>query len=197
MANKYGTEQDPYTYDDTGVLINKLNIHDEVLLDEAETQFNTLAAMGIEFSAPPYDFAYFCQLHKWLFDDLFEWAGKCRTIDISKDETRFCHVNRLQLEAERLFAQLESEHYLVGLPFETLVERLAQYYCDINVLHPFREGNGRTQRILFEHIVINCGYNINFSGVTAEQWLEANIQGYYCNYAPMQTLFLRCASLPK
>lgn len=196
VDDKYGTDQDPYTYENSDVLINKLNIRDEALFDEAETQFNILAAMGIEFDSPPYDFAYFCQLHKWLFDDLFEWAGHCRTIDISKDDTRFCHVSRLAQEATRLFNQLEAERYLVGLPFDELIERLAQYYCDINVLHPFREGNGRTQRILFEHIVINCGYNINFSGVTAEQWLNANIQGVVCNYKPMQDLFRRCVTTP-
>ncbi|RBQ27911.1 hypothetical protein CRU91_12035 [Aliarcobacter vitoriensis] len=65
-----------------------------------------------------------------------------------------------------MFSMLAKDKYLVGLPYDNFLPTLADYYCDINVLHPFREGNGRAQRLLFEHIAINCGYNIKFSGIT-------------------------------
>ncbi|WP_434341483.1 putative adenosine monophosphate-protein transferase Fic [Motilimonas cestriensis] len=192
MIDKYGTTQDPYTYDNSTVLVNKLNITDEVVLEAAERDLTTLAAMYIEFQLPPYDFAYLCSIHRLLFVDLFTWAGEQRTIDISKGNTRFCNISRIEKKANNLFLMLEKDKYLVGLPRDEFLTKLAEYYCDINVLHPFREGNGRAQRLLFEHIAINCGYNINFSGITSEQWVTANIQGYHCNYTPMKELLSVC-----
>jgi cell filamentation protein len=62
----------------------------------------------------------------------------------------------------------------------------------MNVVHPFREGNGRAQRVLFEHMIINCGYDIDWSIVEADEWLEANIKGYYCDYSLMRSIFEKC-----
>ncbi|OBT12039.1 cell filamentation protein Fic [Vibrio sp. UCD-FRSSP16_10] len=194
MIDKYGTAQDPYVYENSTVLVNKLNINDEAVLEDAERDLTTLAAMYAEFQSPPYNFTSLRSIHRILFSDLFEWAGELRTIDISKGNTRFCHVVRIEKEANSLFSMLEKDKYLVGLPFDEFLTKLAEYYCDINVLHPFREGNGRAQRLLFEHIAINCGYNINFSGITSEQWVAANIQGYHCNYVPMKVLFSSCVT---
>ncbi|WP_146867108.1 putative adenosine monophosphate-protein transferase Fic, partial [Aliivibrio fischeri] len=171
MADKYGTTQDPYTYENSTVLVNKLNINNEAVLEAAERDLTTLAAMYVEFQLPPYDFSYLRSIHHMLFSDLFEWAGELRTIDISKGNTRFCNVARIEKEANNLFSMLEKDKYLVELPYDEFLTKLAEYYCDINVLHPFREGNGRAQRLFFEHIAINCGYNINFSGITSEQWV--------------------------
>lgn len=192
MGDKYGAGQDPYTYENSNVLINNFNIRDEAILDEAERELSTVAAMDIEFALPPYDLNYLCELHRKLFSDLFSWAGCIRTIDISKGNTRFCNVSYINKESARIFTQLKNDNYLEGLPLDTFIKKMAEYYCDINVLHPFREGNGRTQRVFFEHLAINCGYNLNFSGVTAEEWVHANIHGYHCNYKPMENLLHRC-----
>ncbi len=84
-----------------------------------------------------------------MFSDLFDWAGELRTVDISKGNTRFCNAIRIEKEANNLFSMLEQDNYLVGLAYDDFVTKLAEYYCDINVLHPFREGNGRVQRLFF------------------------------------------------
>jgi cell filamentation protein len=60
------------------------------------------------------------------------------------------------------------------------------------MLHPFREGNGRAQRILFEHIIINCGYEFDLETIEQKEWIEANIAGVGCDYTPMAKLFSRC-----
>ena len=197
MVDKYGVGQDPYTYNDSTILINKFNIRDEGILEEAEKEFTLIAAMDIEFQSPPYDFRYLCALHKKLFRDLFEWAGELRTIDISKGQTGFCNYRYIEKEANIIFAKLEKENYLQGLSFVLFIEKLAEYYCDINVLHPFREGNGRTQRLLFEHIVINCGYDINFETIESNEWLDANIYGYHCDYTMMERIIKKCVVIPE
>ncbi|MDD9197592.1 cell filamentation protein Fic, partial [Aliivibrio sp. S3MY1] len=75
MADKYGTTQDPYTYENSTVLVNKLNISNEAVLEAAERDLTTLAAMYVEFQLPPYDLSYLRSIHRMLFSDLFEWAG--------------------------------------------------------------------------------------------------------------------------
>ncbi len=197
MSDKYGVGQDPYTYKNSTVLINKFNIRDEVILEEAEKEFTLIAAVDIEFQSPPYDFQYLCNLHKNLFRDLFEWAGELRTIDISKGQTRFCNYRFIEKEANLIFAKLAKENYFLGLSLHLLIEKLAEYYCDINVLHPFREGNGRAQRLLFEHLVINCGYNINFETIESNEWVGANIHGYHCDYSLMEEILKKCVIIPK
>ncbi|AJI94561.1 fic/DOC family protein [Yersinia ruckeri] len=93
-----------------------------------------------------------------------------------------------------MFSQLAQENYLVGLPYGSLIVKLAEYYSDLNVINPFREGNGRAQRLLFEHIVINCGFKISFAGVNPDEWIQANIDGYHCRHQRMIELFSRCVS---
>ena len=87
MVDKYGTGNDVYTYSGTDVLINKFDIRDQKILDEAEREFSELAAAEITFQEPPYNFEYFCGVHRKLFGELFDWAGEIRTIDISKGTT--------------------------------------------------------------------------------------------------------------
>nr|WP_202967593.1 Fic family protein [Photorhabdus thracensis] len=113
---------------------------------------------------------------------------------ISKGNTRFCHAEHIEIEGNKIFDILESENYLVGLNYSEFIKKLAEYYAELNVIHPFREGNGRTQRLLFEYIVINCGYNISFESVDAKQWIEANVSAYQCNYKPLMKIFGNCVS---
>lgn len=197
MVDKYGTGQDPYTYDGSAVLKNLLNIQNEQELDEAERDISLISAMDIEFSEPAYDLEYWCALHHGLFHDIYEWAGTLRTIDISKGNTHFCNIRFLESNANKLFNELESENYLCGISRAALVQRISYFYSELNVIHPFRDGNGRAQRLLFEHIVINCGYEISFEDVEIDEWIDANIQGYEKqDYSAMQAIFEKCIGIP-
>ena len=190
--DKYGTGSDPYCYPGSDILINTLNIRDDRLLEEAEREISTLCANQIEFALPPYDLSYFARIHSALFSDLYAWAGQLRTIDISKGDTRFCSCHRIAIEADRLFSLVDNGLALTALNRPELVKTAAEFYADLNVIHPFREGNGRAQRILFEHLIINCGYEIDWSQVEQDEWLQANIAGYYCHYQPMYAIFEKC-----
>lgn len=83
------------------------------------------------------------------FQDLYDWAGQLRTVDISKGSTRFCNVQRIEPEASKLLAKMAMANYFVGLPRNQLIESLADFYNELNVIHPFREGNGRVSRLFF------------------------------------------------
>lgn len=183
--DKYGVGQDPYTWPDSEVLRNKLQIKTAQDLAQAENQFSRLAAQDIQFKPPPYDLRYWRSIHKQLFSDLYDWAGELRTVVISKGNTNFGLPQGIERHCTTVFRQLEKDKYLINLPKASLIEKLAEYYCELNACHPFRDGNGRSQRILFEHIALNCGFQLNFSNVTIAQWINANQHGMACNYRPM------------
>jgi len=189
---KYGTGVDPYCYGDSDVLVNKLNIKDLVILEQAETEITEISSSTIDFSPPPYDFSYLQTIHQKLFTDLYEWAGKIRTIGINKGKTMFCRPEYIQQEAEKLFRALANANYFQGVPLSVLIVKIAEFYGDLNIIHPFREGNGRSQRILFEHIIVNCGYKISWANVNKEEWIEANINSVHCDYSVLEAIFSRC-----
>lgn len=111
MNDKYGTGHDPYCYPNSQVLKNKLGIQDESILENAERELSEISIQSIEFSEPPYSYAYLKGIHKILFADVYIWAGEERTIDVSKQSTRFCNVMRIKPEADRLFSNLKSNNY--------------------------------------------------------------------------------------
>jgi len=194
--DKYGTGQDPYCLENSTVLINELGITDAKELETAEQQLTELAALDIDFQPPPYDLDYLRELHRNLFGDIYGWAGELRSIDLVKGDTRFCSCQRIAAEATKQFESLAAANYFEGDSRQDLVAHAAEFYVELNMSHPFREGNGRVQRILFEHMIINCGYEFSLGGISEEEWVQANVAGMNCNYRPMRKIFDRCIKAP-
>lgn len=191
--DKYGAGQDSYCYPGTDVLKNRLGITDEAALADAERDITTLAADEIEFQSPPYDLATFQHIHKQLFQDVYDWAGEIRSVDISKGNTRFCNVQRIQPEAEKLFNRLAEKDWFEGMPRQALIKEVADLYGELNMVHPFREGNGRAQRVLFEFLVVNAGYEISWEPVSEDEWLEANIRAALAvDMTGLERIFEKC-----
>jgi cell filamentation protein len=178
--DKYDVANDPYCYNGSGVLVNKLNITAEKTLEDA-----------VRYQPPPYNLDYFRLLHRVLFKDLYDWAGDIRTVDIAKGGTRFCTCSRVVPEIDKLFLSLANENWLMGLTKLKLSEKLAECYCEFNMIHPFREGNGRVQRVFFEHLALSAGYELDWFDVTSDEWIQANIDGVAVNYSPMEAIFSR------
>lgn len=192
MIDKYGAGEDPYCYPGTTVLRNRLGLRDEQVLSEAEQAFSTTAAQRMELAQPPYDFALMKSIHRHLFGDIYEWAGEVRSVDISKDTTRFCTVGRIEPEAKKLFHSLATANWLAVHDRSAFVAKAAELFGDLNMIHPFREGNGRTLRILFENIIINAGYEISWWQADKSSWMAANIDAVFCDYRALTNIFERC-----
>jgi cell filamentation protein len=189
MRDKYGAEHDKYCYHKTDVLINKLNIRDSELLAEAETAFSTQRYLEYTSNITDIcqlDFHHFKSLHYHLFQDLFEWAGQIREVDISKGNTRFCNISRIEPEAEKLFGSIPE---LSTQPPSNLIPALADLFCELNILHPFREGNGRTLRFFFEELVFLLGFDIHWPNITQQEWIDANISGVSLDLTPLIEIF--------
>ena len=137
---------------------------------------------------------WLCAIHQQLFQDVFDWAGELRDVDISKGETRFCHFEYIENEGNDLMQEMEDEHYLTGLARTEFVHRLAHYYCEINVLHPFFVGSGRAQRVFFEQLAIHAGYVLDWSGVDPDLWRTANQAGALGDLGPLTEIFTKVVS---
>ena len=115
-------------------------------------------------------------IHLFIFGDLYPFAGKFRTENIAKDHFRFAEWEFIEEELNRLTRQLQAEDYLAGLSKEDLAKRLAYYLSELNVLHPFREGNGRTIREFIRQLALRNGYLFNLTKISAQDMLEASIE---------------------
>ncbi len=189
MRDKYGTKHDKYCYQGTDVLINCLNIRAPDELEEAETAFTTqryLAYKSEISKLHQLDFNHLQSLHRYLFQDIFDWAGQIRQIDISKGNTRFCTISRIEPEAKKLFDIIPK---LANLTPPELIPKLASLFCELNLLHPFREGNGRTLRFFFEELTFVLGYDIEWPKISQQQWTDANIAGVALNLTPLIAIF--------
>lgn len=187
--DRYDTSNDYYCYKGTSVLKNRLNIRDFNDLENAEREITSKTISFIKYSNPPYDLDYLKLLHRQLFDPLYLWAGELRDVNISKNGTLFCQFPYIENETKKLFNELEKEEWLKGLNKNDFCEKLAEYYCEFNMIHPFREGNGRVERLFFEHLALSNGYVLDWSDIDREVWIQANIDGVYVNYEPMRNIF--------
>lgn len=185
-------QQDPYCYPDSYLLINKLNVTDASSLEAAEQALTSLAADEIEFCLPPYDLPFMQQLHRQLFTDVYAWAGEVRTGDIAKGNTLFCTVPRIRPEADKFFAALAQRDWLAGSSRRELIDALAEVIGDLNMIHPFREGNGRTLRLWCDHLIINAGFEVDWEPVERDPWMQASIEASLCEYQTMKTVLDSC-----
>jgi len=165
-------------YPGTTVLINKFGIRDEETLLQAETEVTHEAAARWE-SMPEkstFDFEHYKAIHKHLFHDLYDWAGQTRSVDISKKGTHFCPHGEIEDLARRIFAGLQKSSYLKGQSKRKFVTSFIRLYISTNYLHPFREGNGRTQRLFLAQLARNAGFNLDFADIDVDDLMIATIQ---------------------
>ncbi len=165
-------------YPGRSVLINKLDIRDEQILAQVEADITRLRISQWELNplADTFDFNHYQAIHAHLFSDLYDWAGQIRTVDLSKKGTRFCPAAEIESRANLIFTRLRQLNFLRDMDHSGFVEELTDFYCSTNELHPFREGNGRTQRLFLSQLVQYTGYTLNFSDMDGDLLMIATIQ---------------------
>lgn len=165
-------------YSGTAVLINKLDIRDEPTLREIEA--TVVSAKAALWERQPlqatFDFAHYKAVHRFLFEDLYDWAGQIRTVNISKKGTRFYPFEEIKTQAALIFEYIHRQKCFASLDHKDFVSEITDFYCSINNLHPFREGNGRTQRVFITQLIRQAGYDIDFADIDGELLMIATIQ---------------------
>jgi len=194
MSDKYGNDRDPYLYPELNLMRNRLGIRQAERLAQAAYEFTALRAATLSLGPLLRGLPHLCAIHQHLYQDIFDWAGDIREMDIYQGDTRFCHFAYIEKEGNALMQDLEEEGYLVGLEKADFINRLSHYYCEINVLHPFRIGNGIVQRIFFEQLAIHAGYQLDWRGIDPEAWAQANQSGAMGDLSALNTIFSKVVS---
>ncbi len=188
----FSPKHDTYLDQKTNVLKNIPNLQSCIELEkfeeiifqarfaEATSYISKAAAIGLK---------EWQEIHKICFEDIYIWAGKLRTIRIAKGNTVFAYPEAIEGEAQRIFDEINAKSNKKALTFE----ETAKYFADINVLHPFREGNGRTQRILFSESFSRMGVTVDYTLTSQEEMIASMVEGYKTNYAPVIKLFRKIA----
>jgi cell filamentation protein len=187
VANYFSPEQDPYLNPGTGILANipGLETQDELdrfeeILFQANFEEATLYAQNLA----NFNLDAWKGIHRICFSDVYQWAGETRTVRISKGTTVFAYPEHIESESSRIFTELNN----LLVTEKLTLDKAAELFADINVLHPFREGNGRTQRILFSDVLRRIGYLVDYSLTSQDEMIEAMIHGYNANYEPLKKL---------
>lgn len=175
------TRNSIYCYPGTNILINKLGIRDSNKLFEIEKQIVLIKSYILRQNQIRYTFdkRHFTYLHDFLFGDIYSFAGKFRTENICKGSFTFASWEYIESELDRLLKELKSENFLQGLNKENLSKRLAYYLSELNVLHPFREGNGRTIREFIRELALKAGYTLDLQNTTPEEMFNASVKSVY------------------
>lgn len=184
---------DPYVYPGTKVLKNKADVRTATKADlyerlVSQERSRHIAAgirkrtIVIQMSPKGYK-----ELHRQIFQDVYDWAGKTRTVNIAK-KSMFCLVPYIENHLKERFALINKENDLKGLPAQDFASRAAEHIAEINAIHPFREGNGRTQRLFLKALAHQAGHDLSLTRIEADAWHEASIKSFHGDYDPMRRI---------
>ena len=179
-----------YCYKDTDVLINKLNITNDEDLYNAERELVSLRVSA--FNDNPlkgnFDFEYLKDIHKYLFQDIYRWAGNIRNCNIAKQDL-FCLTEHIESFGHDIFDKLKKEKYFINYDYDVKLDKLVELFADINALHPFREGNGRSQRIFIEALSKINGIHLDLTNVTKMDMIIASHESINGNNEKLKNIF--------
>jgi cell filamentation protein len=188
---------DPYLDPASGVLRNRLGITDAAELAQVEAALTASRLIDLERRRLPgrYDLAHLQAFHRYIFGDLYDWAGQLRVVSIAKGEV-FCLPQHLRSYAADVFGRLTAADRLRGLPRDRFITQLAEFLADVNALHPFREGNGRTQRAFFSQLAHDAGHHIDWIRMEPDENIAASLAGHRGELGPMRAMLSQLVDPP-
>jgi cell filamentation protein len=125
-----------------------------------------------------FDSAHLQAIHRYIFQDVYPWAGEIRSVNISKPNALFPPPEHLRPALDSLFAELSRKNQLRGLSAEPWACRAAYYLGELNAIYPFREGNGRAQREFMRQLATVCGHHLLWRPLSPEQMIEASQRSF-------------------
>jgi cell filamentation protein len=189
--------QDPYLDPGSGVLRNLLGITTAGELERAEAALTASRLVDLERRRLPgrYDLVHLRAFHTYILGDVYAWAGELRTVTIAKGSV-FCLPQHLQSAAADVFGRLAAADRLRGLPRDQFITRMTEFLADVNALHPFREGNGRTQRAFFSQLAHDAGHHIDWIRMDPAQNITASAAAHNGELAPLRAMLDHLIDLP-
>jgi len=178
------------------ILKNKLGIEDQKALEDTESVLFSdtyeyflakLAEGRLTFGL---DLIF--EIHKYFLGPLYNWAGKSRTVQISKDGVLFCKAAHIESSLKEFEKLLSKQLSAKNDDKSSVAEKLAIIHCEFNAIHPFREGNGRTIRLFLDLLALANGYSlIDFGKSSKKTYIEACIAGMSQDYSKMKSVIYK------
>ena len=155
------------------VLKNKLGLRDADELDRIERRLVTQRTReGIP--SGDFDLRHLQKIHHHLFQDIYSWAGEIRTVEISKGQSQFQFRQYIETGMANVHKRIVHQNFLQGLDSDEFAQKAGQIMSDVNFVHPFREGNGRTQLQYLGQLVQRARHQIDLKRIQPAQWMEAS-----------------------
>lgn len=175
---------DPYTYPGSRVLRNKLDIREPAALDRVERR---LVVQRTREGVPvgDFDLAHLKDIHRHLFQDIYSWAGEVRNVEISKSGHQFQFRQYIGTGMADVHRRIVQCNYLRKLSPDEFARLAGEIIGDVNYVHPFREGNGRTQLQFLKQLGERAGHPLDLTKLTQETWLEASREAHRAQYGHM------------
>ncbi len=186
----YDAVDDPYTYTNSTVLRNLLDLREAAELNAFEAEISTQRATE-PLPAGQLDFAHYCAVHHHLFQDVYDWAGKPRTVRISKGGNPFCFPENIDGEARKLFDKLKAGNFYRELTTDEFVAKATHFLAELNAIHCFREGNGRSQLAFFDMLAAYAGHQLDMDELDGEKMLNAMIESFDGDETQLRSLIAR------
>ena len=146
-----------------------------------------MADLGTRILSGGYDLAHLQAFHEEIFGDLYEWAGEIRVVGIARSDP-FCLPQHIVSYSAEVFAALAKERYLRGLARDGFLDRATHYFAEVNAIHPFREGNNRTQRAFFRQLSREAGWPIDWFDLAPEDIEAASMASLRGDNGPLRCL---------
>ena len=175
---------DPYLYPGTEILRNKLDIRDADLLDRVERRL-AVARIALGVPTGDFDLDHLRAIHRHLFQDVYDWAGEIRTVEIAKGGSQFQFRQYIATGMVDVHRRLVTRDFLRGLSPDEFAAAAGEIIGDVNYVHPFREGNGRTQLLYLDLLAIHAGHPIDITRFDRSRWMAASQSAHRGDYGPM------------
>jgi cell filamentation protein len=183
----YESGPDPYCYPGTGVLKNRLDLREQAQLDDFETLI-TAQRSDEPLPGGRLGYAHYCAIHRHLFQDVFAWAGTVRTVRMAKRYSMFCYPEYIDVEVRKLFHGLSAAKFLKGLSAVEFAHQSARLLTQLNAIHPFREGNGRTQLTFLTLLATRAGHPLALDRMDPGAMLHAMVASFDSDQSRLATL---------
>ena len=183
----YEAIDDPYCYPGTTVLKNKLGLKTQADLDKFEAEISFQRSSE---PLPPGNLSnkHYCAIHRHLFQDVCTWAGKPRTVRISKGHSTFCYPESIDRESKKQFKHLVAAKYFKGLRARKFADAAAHFLAELNAIHLFREGNGRSQLSFLILLAERAGHPI--TKINPDAVMQAVIASFNGQEKPLADLII-------
>lgn len=186
----YTAPDNIYCYPGSIVLKNIPDLTSERELERFEIAMTSQRAEE-PLPAGRFSVRHYCAIHRHLFQDVYVWAGRYRRVRMAKDDSMFCYPENIEAEMRGLFARLRSEACLKDRDAAAFAEGAASFLATLNAIHPFREGNGRTQLIFMAVLAHQAGHPLDMSRLNPGPFLQAMIASFQGDERPLASELLR------